>query len=444
MSRPSVTVEPTPTRESLWLVVWLLIAMALPLLCWFIRPRLPALGSLEITEPDAAGLVFPASPVRFRSDEIHDPPPAPPRIANVQVVDFDDDGRMGILVCDSRANSVALYRQSDGWQPQTLGNDLVAPAHATIVDLDQDGDRDVVVAVLGNIAPDDGVVGRVVLLDNDGGAFRQRILLEDVQRVADVQPADFDGDGDIDLAVAVFGYARGAILWLENLGNGVFRDHELLAVPGTIHLPLADYDGDGDIDIAAVASQEEEEVWGFENLGSGEFHPRRLFFSLNFDLGSAGLIHTDLDRDGDTDLILPAGDDLEDQFATIQPAHGCYWLENQGGWNFQTHRIAHFGGTYAADAGDLDNDGDMDVVLVSLINASLRADAASVIWLENDGRQQFRPWTIAIEPTQLATVACGDVDGNGSTDIVVGRLNLLQPRRPLGGISLWLNEGPGR
>lgn len=432
------------SRSQLQLVGWSLAVLCVPLVFLGLAARLPALGSLPVAAPPSDGLVFDPSRLQFDAVSLLDSSAAPPRVANVQILDFDDDGRGDILVCDARAHAVLLYLQMPGgeFESVVLGNDLIAPAHATAVDLDRDGDRDVVVAVLGNIAPDDGVVGKVVLLENVGSEFRQRVLLDDVQRVADVRSADFDADGDLDLAVAVFGYARGSILWLENLGSGVFRDHELWAAAGTIHLPLADYDGDGDIDIAAVVSQEDEEVWAFENLGNGKFQPRRLFFSLNFDLGSAGLVLADLDRDGDPDLLLPAGDDLEDQFATIQPAHGCYWLENQGNWQFATHRIAQFGGTYAADVADLDNDGDLDVVLVSMINASLRPDAASVIWLENNGQQIFQPWAIARQPTQLVTVACGDIDSDGRVDVVAGRLNLLHPRTSSSGITLWRNRGP--
>src|SRR5437762_10786230 len=190
------------------------------------------------------------------------------RIANVQILDFDGDGKNDILVCDSARNAVILYRQNPTgtFEERVLGAGLKCPAHATVVDLDKDGDLDVVVAVLGSIFPWDELVGRVVLLENEGDHFTQHVLLDDVRRVADVEAGDLDGDGDIDLAVAVFGYARGEVLWLENRGGNRFRDHRLFVGPGTIHVPLADFDGDGDLDIAAVVSQDQEEVWAFENL----------------------------------------------------------------------------------------------------------------------------------------------------------------------------------
>lgn len=48
--------------------------------------------------------------------------------------------------------------------------------------------------------------------------------------------------------------------------------------------------------------------------------------------------------------------------------HGCFWLENQGGWKFETRRIATFDSTYAVAPDDLDADGDEDVALVSQMN----------------------------------------------------------------------------
>ena len=391
----------------------------------------------------SGGSTFAASPLAYERTEISPTLPHQPRITNVQILDFDGDRIADVIACDAQTNRVLWYRQSapGQWGEEiVLGEDLVDPAHATVVDLDQDGDQDVIVSVLGNIWPDDTHVGRVVLLEQDGGRFKSRVLLDDVRRVADVQSGDLDGDGDVDLAVAVFGYARGQILWLENRGQKRFREHRIHYAPGTIHVPLADYDGDGDLDIAAIVSQEEEEVLVFENLGHGRFQTRTLYSTINFDIGSAGLVQTDLDQDGDPDLLLPVGDNLEDMYSYPQPYHGCLWLENKGNWNFETKRIGTFGGTYAADAGDLDGDGDQDVVLVSMFNDWSKKENASLVWLENDGHQDFRTWQIASDPIHLTTVACGDLNGDGRDDIVAGGLHLMTPLDRLGRVTAWTSS----
>ncbi|WP_207397012.1 FG-GAP repeat domain-containing protein [Bremerella alba] len=423
--------------------------------------RLSALILLAVAIPLVAMLVGPSLRTRLDSDELYSkidsysPSELPfkyqptqtdvaglPQITNIQIVDFNRDGKNDLLVCDALGSRVLLVeRDTDGnWIESTLVADVAAPAHATVVDIDQDNDNDIIVSVLGNIMPDDHVIGRVELFENIDGEFRRHVILDDVRRVADVQYGDFDGDDDLDLVVAVFGYSRGNVLWLENQGDFRFRDHELLSGPGTIHVPVGDYDQDGDLDIAAIVTQDEEELWGLENLGGGKFKKRRLWMTINPDLGSAGLVQCDLDQDGDLDLVLPAGDNLEDFDAYPQPYHGCYWFENHGNWQFEIHRISELGGTYAAAVTDLNDDGNEDIVLVSLTNNWLEPNNASIVWLENDGQQNFKTWQISADPLHLVTVAAGDLDGDGLPDIAAGSFNVRRPHRKLGRISTWLNR----
>src|SRR5262249_30760726 len=154
------------------------------------------------------------------------------------------------ISCDSRFGRVVWHRQdaNRAWHETVIGDDLPGPAHATVVDLDGDADNDVVVSVLGRVSPNDETVGSVVWLENTGARFVPHTILTDVRRVADAQAGDLDGDGDLDLAIAVFGYARGEVLWLENRGQGQWRSHQLFVAAGAIHAPIADYDGDGDLD----------------------------------------------------------------------------------------------------------------------------------------------------------------------------------------------------
>ena len=365
-----------------------------------------------------------------------------PRICHVQIVDFDNDGTAEILACDAVKNAVLLCRRSEAgnWTEHIVAENLKTPAHATVADIDADGDSDIVIAILGDPLPSDELVGQVVLLRQTEEGFQQELLLDDVRRVADVQSGDLDGDGDLDLAVAVFGYARGEILWLENR-DGEYVDHQLLSRPGAIHVPIRDFDGDGDLDLITVVSQDEEEIWGLENDGRGQFTPQLLYFTHNFDAGSGGLMACDLDSDGDSDLLLPWGDNLEYGHGWPQSYHGCIWLENTGDWKFKPKRIAELGGTYAADTADFDGDGHQDVVLVSMSNNFSDPDNPSVVWLKNDGKQNFSTWRVDTTPVELITVACGDLNGDQRPDIAAGGFQI-----PMSGLdscrrlTVWLNQ----
>lgn len=366
------------------------------------------------------------------------------RVTHVQVVDFDKDGTHDIIACDGAGNQVVLFQYESGknWSSTILANRLQVPSHATIVDIDQDDDNDVIVALLGDILPSDEVVGSVVLLENLGdGQFQRHLLLENVRRVADVQPGDLDGDGDLDLAVGVFGYGRGEILWLENRNQEGFRDHQVIARPGVIHVPVADYDGDGDLDLATIVSQDEEEVWVFENDGKGNFTARMIYFTHNYDVGGGGLVASDLDQDGDMDFLLSQGDNLEFGHGWPQPYHGCIWIRNDGDWNFSAQQIGALGGTYATNAGDLDQDGDLDLVMVSMSNDWTDSSHPSIAWVENDGKNNFTTtWAIDTAPVELITLDVGDIDGDGRADLVAGRLRVPTTVAPEStGIAVWLS-----
>jgi len=370
-----------------------------------------------------------------------------PQIANVQVVDLDRDGLPDILVCDAARNQLSWIRQDPRgvYTEQPIGGPILAPAHVEAVDIDRDGDLDLVVASLGALYPDNRRIGSVIILENDGRQrFTPHVVARDIARVADVRAGDLDGDGDLDLAVAGFGYDDGETSWLENKGGWQFEQHVIQRPSGVINAIVVDLDGDQHPYIVTLVSQEWEEVWAFLNDGKGNFTAKLLWGSTNPDFGSSWITVVDLDRDGDPDILYSNGDAFDYAPENSRPWHGVQWLENRGGRRFEYHRIADLSGASSVQAADLDGDGDVDVALVSAYNRWEDPAARSLVWLENNGRQQFTLHDIATSPTHLITLAIADLDGDGRPDLVTGGMHISRPYDRMSRVSVWMNRPASR
>lgn len=372
----------------------------------------------------------------------HPPADPPPWITNLAVVDLDQDGLLDVVLCDATRNQVTWIRQAPlgTFTESILSALVIGPAHVTPSDVDQDGDIDLLIAEMGQIHPSNAKIGTVSLLEQrESGAFEHHVLVDNVARVTDIQPGDFDSDGDIDLAVGQFGYDQGEIRWMENQGELRFESHQLLSLPGTIHVPVADMDGDGDLDITAVVSQTWEQVYVFENDGEANFTTQLVYGATNEDFGSSGISLADLDQDGDFDILYTNGDAFDYIPSLPRPWHGVQWLENLGGLEFTYHRLAAFDGAYSARAVDADRDGDLDIFVVSLFADWSDPEAPSIAWLENDGQQSFTLRIIDTAPSHLVVLDVGDLDGDGWPDLVTGGMYSHEPFDRLSRVTWWRN-----
>jgi hypothetical protein len=409
-----------------------------------------ALGALAgcnpKSSPDQSAKIAPAAmPLMYSSIAVGVPPEEKPWITHVEFVDLDRDGLIDGLACDAAKNTVVWLRQGPVGQftEIVVASGLAAPVHATPVDIDGDGDLDILVACMGRVLPTNDRIGSVVVLENTGGTkFTPHVLIADTARVTDVEAGDFNHDGRIDLAVAKFGYYEGEITWMENHGNWKFEEHNLLRLPGTVNVCVADMNGDGLPDITAVVSQQYEEIYLFENKDHGEFSAKVIFGSTNEDFGSSGISLCDVNRDGKLDILYTNGDGFDYAEPGKRPWHGVQWLENLGSGSFRFHRIGNFPGAYSPIGVDLDGDGDIDVVCVSGFNDWKDPKAVSLMAFINDGHENFTAQPLASAPTHLISVAAADLDGDHLPELLTGGFHAYGPWDRVSRLSLWHRDPP--
>ena len=380
-------------------------------------------------EPDPTAAPKPTPVGTPPAFELLLPDGVPHATANVRVGDLVGDGSPQIFVSEPVRGQLIWIRGPD--DHRAIGDDLNQPVRSQVVDIDGDGDRDVLVAGIGLLFPSDEKAGRVLLLLNDGAhQFETLTLLEGVGRVVCAEAADLDGDGDLDIAVCVFGHiTTGKVVWLEQKADLVFEEHVLDPRPGAINAFPFDADGDGDLDLAVSLSQLSEEVLLFRNDGSGAF-VREVLFSAGVDYyGMSGIELSDLDQDGDTDILFTNGDTNDFDFPVgFDPyeVHGLSWLENDGSGRFTVHDIVRHWGAYSVRAFDVDGDSDLDLVLSTVQDAHYFTDAIpqAMVWLENDGAQSFTPHPLDIAlPPYVWSIEVVDLDGDGVLDVIGGSLD---------------------
>lgn len=355
-----------------------------------------------------------------------------PGLSHLNLAPLIDPKIPDLIACDMLSGEVARVRLTETpWTWQTLAK-LENPAHAEVVDLDKDGRRDLLVADLGQARPSDLLAGKVVWLrQNTPGQFTPVTLLEGVGRIADVQAADFDGDGDLDLVVAIFGWRKaGQIVWLENQttdwAKPTFVSHLVDSRHGAIHVPVADLNGDGKPDFVALISQEHETIVAFLNQGQGKFKPEVIDTAPHPAYGSSGIQIVDLNGDGKLDVLASNGDTMDSN--EMKPYHGIRWLENKGSFPFTRHQLATMPGAHRAVAADFDGDGDLDIVAVAAAPPDVERPTgrplASVVYLEQSRKGEFQYHELETDRLTHLTCVAGDWKGDGVMRFVVGNFEL--------------------
>ncbi len=274
---------------------------------------------------------------------------------------------------------------------------------AMAIDMDNDDDIDIVGS--------SRIGSKVAWWENDGSEnFTEHIISTTAWYAMVISAADMDGDEDIDVVCAA--QAANTILWWENDGSQDFTQHVAANIisPSYIYLTDVDSDEDQDILVAACEDNSNKIVW-LENTNQTSFTTH--IIKDNWDHTNS-IFAADMDSDGDIDVLATAS------FRTAPQNGEVSWFENDGEQNFTEQNIINnYGRPSCAIATDIDNDGDMDVIVSVCV-------LHYIIWLENDGLQNFTNNIITTNFFRPHNVFAADMDNDGDQDILGAAINLNQ------------------
>jgi hypothetical protein len=272
---------------------------------------------------------------------------------------------------------------------------------------------------IGNISPNNGSSGSLQTITMHGTGKEQiATLVDSLKRPVDFAIADVNRDGREDLVICEFGFTVGQLSWAENTGRG-YTKHVIKPLPGAAKLITDDYNKDGLTDLWVLFAQGNEGIFLFTNEGDGRFREQQV---LQFPpvYGSTHFELVDFDGDGFKDIVYTCGDNA-DFSRILKGYHGVYIFLNDRKNAFSQKLFFPINGCYKSLTRDFDNDGDLDIATISFFADYKNQPEEGFIFLENKGGFEFKPSSVkGTEKGHWLTMDAGDIDGDGWVDLVLG------------------------
>ncbi len=278
------------------------------------------------------------------------------RSANLPVMsgfasaDYDNDGDTDLLAFNTTTSFTKLYRNEGGFvfsENTSLGT--FSPGSAVWLDIDNDEDLDIL--LVGNISVPK-------LFENTGSGFTE-ILNTNFPDCpgCNSDATDINGDGKVDI---IFTGGLVTTLYL-NAGNKKFTQDTITPFKQLLLSDVAsgDFDGDGDFDILLTGLLNTTSYTAiYENRNNKLVERTDLGLTPVVTNSSSGLLWFNINNDGKADIFISGSTQWTNSFAGSARVY-----KNNGGsfTDIQDSYLAFDGYMGSYDAGDFNNDGDIDL-----------------------------------------------------------------------------------
>jgi hypothetical protein len=276
--------------------------------------------------------------------------------------------------------------------------------------------------VVGYLDPSEVPSGRIITI-NEGNV---KVVPEVLHRPVHTLVHDFNKDGTVELVVSEFGDLTGQLSLLTKSGAEDYKKTLLLPQPGAIRIVAHDMDKDGKDDIVVLTSQGNEGITILYQKQGLKFSAEQCIrFSPVY--GSSWFELVDYDGDGDMDIITVNGDNADKSYVP-KPYHGLRVYLNNGSNVFEEKYFYAMNGATRVVADDFDQDGDIDFGVISTFPDYENKPECSFVYLENTNAAQFNFEPYALKDANLGRwflMDKGDIDADGDKDIILSSFTYL-------------------
>lgn len=288
----------------------------------------------------------------------------------------------------------------------------------------QDFQSGKIITYMGSFSPSDHSAGVICFIDTSQ-SYNQEILITGLNRPVHSTVSDINQDGKSDIIVAEFGKWLGQLSYFRNRGETTFEKVILSKSAGCISSAVHDLNEDGRPDILALFAQGDEHISVFYQQKDGSFYEERLItFPPGY--GSSGFKITDYNKDDLPDILYYNGD-LADFPIVSKPYQGIRIFENTGNQKFAEKIFLPLSGVYGVLWKDFDLDGDMDMICNSFFPNNTTPKIPGLVFYKNQSGH-FTPEKLPAEMSgRWLVIDSGDLDNDGDQDILAGNLIMELP-----------------